>query len=114
MLPFRTPTASDIAAELPLKEIADLVTERIMDRVSVHLDEIADLIAANSGDVIAESLVEHIDYEDLPINYDEFIIDYEELAKEVDHSDIACELAYSHIGAQEVAAELAESIDELW
>ena len=83
----------------------------IMDRVSVHLDEIADLIAANSGEDIAELLVDHIDYENLPVNYDEFIIDYEEFAKEVDHSDIAYELAYSHIGAAEVAEHLAGEID---
>lgn len=112
MLPFRIPTASEIAAAIPLEKLADLVADRLVDQVEVPLDDLADSIVTNFSEVIAESVANHLDYDEIPIHYDEFDIDYDELAKEVDHGDIASELAYSHIGAQEVAEQLAGSFDE--
>jgi hypothetical protein len=112
MLPFKIPTANEVAAAIPLERLADLVADRLVDQVEVPLDDLADSLTTNFSEVIAESVAEHLDYEQIPIHYGEFDIDYDELAKEVDHSDIASELAYSHIGANEVAEELAGSIDE--
>lgn len=112
MLPFRIPTASEIAAAIPLEKLADLVADRLVDQVEVPLDDLADSIVTNFSEVIAESVANHLDYDEIPIHYDEFDIDYDELANAVDKDDIASELAYSHIGAQEVAEQLAGSIDE--
>jgi len=99
MMPFKQPTASDIAAAIPLDKLAELVAAKLIDEIEIPLDE------------IVESIMSDFDYDSIDIDYDSIEIDYDELAKCVDHSDVASELAYSHIGANEVAEQLADSFD---
>jgi hypothetical protein len=106
MLPSRIPTAREIAKAIPLEKLADLVAERIADEVEVPLDELTESVMS----VFDYDMIE-IDYENIEIDYDKFDIEYDELAREVDHSDVASELAYSHIGAHEVAEQLADSFE---
>jgi len=106
MMPFRQPTASDIAAAIPLDKLAELVAEKLLDKIEIPLDEIVESIMS---DFDYDSI--EIDYDSIDIDYGSIEIDYDELAKCVDHSDVASELAYSHIGASEVAEQLADSFD---
>ena len=105
-MPFRQPTASDIAAAIPLDKLAELVAEKLLDKIEIPLDEIVESIMS---DFDYDSI--EIDYDSIDIDYGSIEIDYDELAKCVDHSDVASELAYSHIGASEVAEQLADSFD---